>query len=178
MRTETPSAPLARLMLWALPLASCAAMADCPVEQITLPTERPAACLAIKLPRATVLLDKALLDAHAAALVMSHPDDAHLSQLTARRARELLQAATPRRAQDACAQLDAQSPSAEGLYYVALQIDRGQAAVQPGGTGPLTAMVMARERAARCSNEPVALGTRVYRLPDGTAFLGLVTSVS
>lgn len=178
MRAPPTSAPLARLMSWTLAAASCAAAADCPVEQLTLPTERPAACLAVHLKHATVVLDQALAEAHAEARVLSHPDDAPLSQLTARRARELLQAATPRREQEACARLDAPSNSHDWLYYVALQVDRGHAALQAGGTGPWVARVTARTRSARCANEAVPLGTRVYRLPDGTPFLGLVTSVS
>lgn len=178
MSANTRSAHLVRLMLLSLTSASWAAMADCPAEQIALPTERPAACLAVVLKRATVVLDKALLDAHAGSLLPSHPDDPHLSQLTARRARALQEAATPRSTEQACAQLDARSQSGDWIYYVALQIDRRHAAVLPGGTAPAVASVTAHERSARCSKEPVLLGTRVYRLPDGTGFLGLVTSVS
>lgn len=158
-----------------------AAPGDCgqvTVRQVQPRPTRPAACIAVQLNHATVLLDKALTEAHARALVAAHPDDAHRSRWTARQARDLLQAMTPRAALASCAHVDGREGGSDWLFYVALQIDQGWAAVQPSGSSNLVGAVAVRERSMGCTHTLGDTATRVYSLPSGQWFLPLVVAIS
>lgn len=167
--------------LLTLACATSAAPTGCgevTIKHIQVSTQRPASCVAVQLQHATVLLDKALLDAHAKGLVASHPQDEHISRLTARRATNLLQAMTPCTALDSCARVDGTGNSGDWLLYVALQIDRGWAAVQPTGSNVLLSTVATRERSLGCSSSPGDTATRMYGIPGGHWFLPLLTAIS
>ncbi|WP_457442509.1 hypothetical protein [Roseateles sp. P5_E4] len=167
--------------LLTLTSATPAAPAGCgevTIKHIQVASQRPASCIAVQLQHAIVLLDKALVDAHAKGLVASHPDDEHSSWWSARRAGALLQTMTPRATLDSCARVDGMENSGDWLFYVALQIDRGWAAVQPTGSNALLSTVAVRERSMTCSTGIGGTSTRMYGIPGGHWFLPLLTGIS
>lgn len=183
-----PSFPRTVRLGWLAPVAclallvpSFAALAECgqvTVRHISVQTQRPASCIAVQLQHATVLLDKALVNAHARGLIASHPGDDHASRWSARRARDLLEALTPRAALDACASVDGRERADDWLFYIALQLDRGHAAVQASGADVLTSVVAVRERSMGCSHSLGDTSTRMYGIPGGRWFLPLITGIS
>lgn len=176
--------PIAALMgglLLILPFAPSAAPLACGevrIQEIAVPTRRPESCIEVPLKQAVVLLDKALVDAHAKDLLPSHPGDEHLSRLSAKRARELLQAVAPRDALHACARVVEPGPSRDWIYYVSVHLDHGWAAVQPAGSAALAATITVRESSPPCSNRVGGIWTRFYGTPGGPWFLPLLTGIS
>lgn len=159
--------------------AASAGCGEVTIKHIQVSTQRPDSCIAVQLQHATVLLDKALVDAHAKGLVASHPDDEHSSRWAARRAGDLLQNVTPRTRLDSCARVDGMGNSGLWLFYVALQIDRGWAAVQPNGSNTLLSTVAVRERSMDCPSGSIGgTSTRMYGIPGGHWFLPLLTGIS
>jgi len=177
-------APMACTALLALTFAAPAAPAapgDCgevTIKHIQVPTKRPESCIAVQLQHATVLLDKALANAHAKGLVASHPGDDHRSRWTSEQARDLLQIVTPRATLDSCASVDARGRWGDWQFYVALQIDQGHAVVHPTGADAPISVVAVRERSMGCSTSLGGTSTRFYGIPGGRWFLPLLTGVS
>lgn len=148
------------------------------VQQLPARQTRPAACIEVHLAHGSVLLDKALVDAHARGLLHSHPGDAHRSHWTTRGAQDLLMHTAPRFEPQSCARVDGREGGGDWQFYVALQLDRGWANVEPAGSTTPVSSVEVRERHTSCASGLGVTGTRVYRLPDGRPLLALVTSVS
>ncbi len=148
------------------------------VQPLPVRQTRPAACIEVQLAHGSVLLDKALVDAHARGLIHSHPGDARRSQWTTRQALDLLIRTAPRAESQACARVDGREGGGDWQFYVALQLDSGWASVEPAGSTTPVSSLEVRQRHASCASGLGVTGTRVYRLPDGRPLLALVTSVS
>ncbi|WP_457389392.1 hypothetical protein [Roseateles sp. P5_E1] len=159
--------------------AASAGCGEVTIKHIQVASQRPASCIAVQLQHAIVLLDKALVDAHAKGLVAAHPDDEHSSWWSARRAGALLQNMTSRTTLDSCARVDGTRSTGDWLRYVALQIDQGWAAVQPSGSNTLVSTVAVRERSMDCPSGSIGgTSTRMYGIPGGHWFLPLLTGIS
>ncbi|MFG6460432.1 hypothetical protein ACG04Q_02535 [Roseateles sp. DXS20W] len=171
-------APLACLALLAPSFAAPAECGQVTNRHIPAPTQRPASCIAVQLQHATVLLDKALAEAHARGLIASHPGDDHNSMWTTRRARSLLESVTPRAALDSCASVDGRGRADDWLFYIAFQLDRGHAAVQASDADAPTDVIVVRERSMGCSPSLGDTSTRAYGIPGGRWFLPLLTGIS
>ncbi|MEO6277745.1 hypothetical protein [Roseateles sp.] len=174
-------APVACTALLALTFAAPAAPGDCgevTIKSIQVPTRRPESCIAVQLQHATVVLDKALADAHAKGLVASHPGDDHHSRWTIKQARDLLQMVTPRGTLDSCATVDGRGRRGDWESYVALQIDEGHAVVHPTGADAPVNVVAVRERSMGCSTSLGGTSSRFYGIPGGRWFLLFLTGIS
>ncbi|MCV2419590.1 hypothetical protein [Paucibacter sp. DJ2R-2] len=133
-------------------------------------------CLAVIGDRATVVLDLNLVQGYAANTIHSHPNESHLSNLFANRAKQLLSIAEAP-SDGNCATVSQRSLS-DALHFLGFLLERGAAVVIPSGSDQQVQSILVRDNIGSCGKHFGGVSTRFFGMPNGHWFLTFPTAIS